>query len=127
VDGDSYLKVKGYRYTAVEGWDVLQVNGNLVIGVRESAGIRVKEHASLTSEGKATIVASEISLGANDSNFIRIGPSGVTIVGTVVNINSGGSRIAGFGGVPPELPDAEKAAPTAPAAADDAKSGQKSS
>ena len=127
VDGESYLKVKGRRYTAVKGWDVLEVFGNLIIGVHESAGIRAKDHASLTSEGKATIVAPEISLGANDSNFIKIGPSGVTIVGTVVNINSGGSRIAGFAGVPPELPDAEKAAPTAPAAADDAKTGQKSS
>jgi len=81
VDGESYSKVKGYRYTAVEGWDVLEVFGNLIIGVRESAGIRAKDHASLTAEGKATIVAPEISLGADDKNFIRIGPSGVTIVG----------------------------------------------
>ncbi len=127
VDGESSLKVKKDRYTAVEGWDVLEVTRNLVIFVRESAGIRAKDHACLSSEKKATVVAPEISLGADDNNFIRIGPSGVTIVGTVVNINSGGARMAGFAGVPQEVPDAEKAAPTTPAAADDAKTGQKSS
>jgi len=51
----------------------------------------------------------------------------VTIVGTVVNINSGGQRLSGIAGDPDPLADAAKAAPAAPAAADDAKTGQKSS
>lgn len=66
-------------------------------------------------------------------NFIDIGPSGVSITGTMVNINSGGSAGSGAGSNPtsPTAPTAPQAPaeanPTAPTEADDAKSGSKSS
>jgi type VI secretion system secreted protein VgrG len=127
VDKDSGLRVLGSRKTEVKRWEDHEVLGDLSFLVHESMSLHGKVRASLTSKGAVTIVAPEISLGWDDSNFIRIGPGGVTIVGTVVNINSGGTRLKGFYTAPAPWPDAEKAAPTAPAAADDAKSGQKSS
>jgi type VI secretion system secreted protein VgrG len=127
VDGESRTKIKKNRFTAVDGQDAHEVNEDFYLYVQKCLGIRALDHACLSGGQQATVVAPEISLGADSSNFIRIGPSGVTIVGTVVNINSGGQRLSGFAGDPDPLPDAEKAAPTAPAAADDAKTGQKSS
>ena len=64
--------------------------------------------------------------------LVDIGASGVSIFGTMVNINSGGS--AGSGSPPsptsPDSPnaptDAQEAKPTAPTVADDSKRGQKS-
>ncbi len=127
VDGESRTKVKKDRWTAVEGWDTHDVHQDFFLLVHKSLGIRALERACLSGGQEVTVVAPEISLGADDRNFIRIGPNGVTIVGTVVNINSGGQRLSGIAGIPDPLADAEKAAPTAPAAADDAKSGQQSS
>src|SRR5262249_47258759 len=65
-------------------------------------------------------------------NFIDMGPAGVSIVGPMVNINSGGA--AGSGALPvtidpqpPDAPqDAQQAKPTKPDIADDSKTGFKS-
>ena len=106
VDGESRTKVKKDRWTAVEGWDTHDVHQDFFLLVHKSLGIRALERACLSGGQEVTVVAPEISLGADDNNFIRIGPSGVTIVGTVVNINSGGQRLSGIAGVPDPLADA---------------------
>jgi len=65
-------------------------------------------------------------------NFIDISSAGISIVGSMVNINSGGSAGSGSGCSPtdpvaPTAPnDPEQAAPVDPVIADDSKSGQKS-
>jgi type VI secretion system secreted protein VgrG len=59
-------------------------------------------------------------------NFIDIGPDGVTIQGTMVLINSGGSPGSGSGSHPADPDPPREAKPSAPALADDSKSGQKS-
>ena len=58
--------------------------------------------------------------------FIDIGPDGISIVGTMVKINSGGSSTGGGGCNPDSPQDAKEAKPTDPVVADDSKSGQKS-
>ena len=58
--------------------------------------------------------------------FVKIDASGVTIVGTTVLINSGGAATEAPALTQPSADDAEKAGPTLPDAADDAKTGQKS-
>ena len=89
--------------------------------------------------------ARDISAGAQLSlkgpgGFVDIGPGGVTIQGTMVNINSGGSAGSGSGSKPkapeaPQIPDdatknppedAVEAKPTTPTKADNAKTGHKS-
>ena len=58
--------------------------------------------------------------------FVDINPAGVTIQGTMVLINSGGSAGTGSGSKPAGPEDAKKAAPTTPVVADTSKTGQKS-
>ena len=58
--------------------------------------------------------------------FVDINPAGVTIQGTMVLINSGGSAGTGSGSTPAGPDDAKKANPTQPVVADDSKTGQKS-
>jgi type VI secretion system secreted protein VgrG len=59
-------------------------------------------------------------------NFIDISPAGVSIVGTLVMINSGGAAGSGSGSSPDSAQDPSEANPTEPTVADDSKSGQKS-
>lgn len=127
VDGTAAVTFRKFRNTHVTEWDMLEVDGSLGILGHQLVAVRGDTEATLSSPVKVVIAAPEISIGHDNQNFIRIGPSGVTIVGTVVNINSGGQRLGGqaLDGETPNV--AEKAAPTAPAAADDAKTGQKSS
>jgi type VI secretion system secreted protein VgrG len=74
VGADSDLHVKGDRVVRVGGDDALVVGGQ--VHVKAGAAI-VVEGPDLTLKGPG--------------GFIRIDATGVTIVGTVVNINSGGS------------------------------------
>jgi type VI secretion system secreted protein VgrG len=73
----------------------------------------------------------QLSLKA-PGGFIDIGPSGVSIQGIMVLINSGGAAGTGSGSQPkepaaPKTPeDAKPAQPTKPTEADNAKTGQKS-
>jgi type VI secretion system secreted protein VgrG len=46
--------------------------------------------------------------------FIDIGPAGISIVGTMVNINSGGSAGSGSGSSPDSPSDAAEANPMEP-------------
>jgi type VI secretion system secreted protein VgrG len=59
-------------------------------------------------------------------NFVDIGPTGVSIQGTMVMINSGGAAGSGSGSSPDSAQDPTEANPTEPDVADDSKSGQKS-
>ena len=59
-------------------------------------------------------------------NFIDISPTGVTIQGTMVMINSGGSTGSRSGSNPASPDTPTEAKPTSPGYAGDSKSGQKS-
>jgi type VI secretion system secreted protein VgrG len=59
-------------------------------------------------------------------NFIDISPAGIAIQGAMVLINSGGAPGTGSGAKPAEPDDIQMAFIQAPAAADDSKTGQKS-
>jgi uncharacterized protein (DUF2345 family) len=67
-----------------------------------------------------------ISLGVAGGNYITIDGSGIYIQGNVVLINSGGPWKMATGGSFGHPPDAAKADPKVPAAADKSKTGQKS-
>jgi len=60
------------------------------------------------------------------SNFVSIGPMGVDISGSLVNINSGGAPGSGSGCQPTEPQSPEEAAPSEPDMADDSETGKKS-
>lgn len=75
--GDRYRLVKGKVREEVLGDQITTVNGEFNIS-NDKGGIFIDSNTSITLSVKG--------------NFIKIDPSGVTIVGQMVNINSGGSK-----------------------------------
>jgi type VI secretion system secreted protein VgrG len=126
IDGDRHLHVKKNRNVKVDSAESLTVGGNQQHKVTKNhaldAGqaIHIKAGTTLILEA-----GTQISLKVG-GNFIDIGPAGVSIVGTMVMINSGGSAGSGAGSSPTAPTDAADAAPTAPDQADDSASGLKS-
>jgi len=108
VDGDKHLTVQGDRNEKVAGTVSLTVGEDLQQKVGTDAAlqagteIHVKAGTNLVLEAGVTV-----TIKASGS-FITVGPSGVTISGPTVLINSGGSAGSGSGASPetPRLPKA---------------------
>lgn len=149
VDDQMQLTVKKARITSVEENDILTIKADRAVKINTSDNLivgadrRVKIGANSVTDvgqiihikaGQMIVIEAGAQLSLKvGSNFIDIGPSGVSIVGTMVNINSGGSPGAVEGGgptgtvVPVNPEDALEAKPVKPDVADNALSGQKSS
>lgn len=126
VDGSANEHVKGDRVVKVDGNAGARVTLNAGLLVDGRLSLRAADETHLSSAGRVVITAPEITVGRSDGCFVKLDAGGVTIVGQVVKINSGGAKDAGWQLEPPEPAEAEKASPSEPLAADDAKSGQKS-
>ena len=109
VDGDTHVSVKGDHHEKVDGGISLKVGQE----VHEDIGMNFVQKAGQNIVFEAGMMIS-FKVGGN---FLTIGPAGVMINGTMVLINSGGS--ASPLSAHPQPPDP-------PAAADDAKPGEKS-
>jgi type VI secretion system secreted protein VgrG len=117
VKRDRKVKVDGGHSLTVGGDDQITADGKHAVEARE---IHIKAGMTVVIEAGAQLT---LKVGGN---FVDIGPAGVSIQGTLVNINSGGAPGSGSGSSPaspndPDVPDA-----TEPDPADDARSGQKS-
>lgn len=106
INGDKHLTVCGDHNEKVDGTISLETDMDL----QEKVGIKHAVDAGLEIHLKAGMkviveAGTQISLKVG-SNFVDIGPAGVTIQGTMVKINSGGSAGAGSGSTPeaPTLP-----------------------
>lgn len=101
------------------------MNQNEKVGMNHAleAGMAIHLKAGMTVVIEAGL---QLTLKAGGS-FIDISPAGIAIVGTpFLLLNSGGAPGVGAGSHPQAPKDAKEAKPTAPATADDAKTGQKS-
>jgi type VI secretion system secreted protein VgrG len=138
IGGKLFLDVKGERRERVGADQSLIVAGKQNEKVGTNHALEAGQEIHLKAGMKVIIEAGvQLSL-KGPGGFIDIGPSGVTIQGTMVLINSGGSAGSGSGSSPqaPQAPaapldaqppeDAKEAQPTDPDVADDSKSGQKS-
>ncbi|WP_445009867.1 type VI secretion system tip protein TssI/VgrG [Vreelandella stevensii] len=110
IHRDDHLTVHGQRHTRVNGDDHLQVEHTRheVYGDAQLVETGREWHHSAGSQ-IVLEAGSEITLKAGGS-FIKLDPGGVTIVGAMVKVNSGGSpgRGQGHAIVLPRLPgDAE--------------------
>ena len=137
ITGDHLAAVKGADNLAVTGDQKVKVDGDVnlkggqnlnteagqKVSVKAGADIHLKAGATYAMEAATTVhikggtvlvieAGTQLSLKAGAS-FIDLGPSGVSISGTMVNINSGGSAASGSGSSP--------TAPTAPDSPDDPK------
>ncbi|TWT82332.1 Phage-related baseplate assembly protein [Planctomycetes bacterium CA13] len=127
IEGDAHLHVKGKSLEAIDGNRNTAVGGDQVLEVSgSSAHIAGADHLlkgmNISVEGQAICIKS-------GGNSITIDPSGVTIVGTLVRINSGPappviSQASMLQSMAPE--DAEEAEPAEPSQADDSNTGAKS-
>ncbi|OOG55629.1 type VI secretion system tip protein TssI/VgrG [Rhodanobacter sp. C03] len=116
VTGDKHLTITGDQNEKVDGTVSLNAGTNLQQKVGSNAAldagteIHLKAGVNLVIEAGATLT---LKVG---SNFININPSGISMQGTMVMINSGGSAGTGSGSSP--------TAPKDPLEADQAKPGE---
>ena len=133
ISGDSHSQVVGNRIAQIGGDRNLAVAGKEAIEITGQHSLTIKgdvvevfkgNHSSQVTQNiyiKGLQVVIEAVAGLTLSvggNFITIDASGVTIQGTMVNINSGGAALSGSAGSADS-----PAAPAAPAEADDADPG----
>ena len=120
VDGDCNEKIGGGLSQTIGGDHHVKVGGGY--GMEAAGGdVYIKSGMNLVIEAGTMIT---LKVGGN---FISIGPAGVTILGTLVNINSGGAPGAASPPQPKEPAKAQKAKPAEPSHAHKSKTGRKSS
>jgi type VI secretion system secreted protein VgrG len=154
VEGDAQIMIGGgkggnldlvadkNRTELIKGNDGLHVQGNmgqkvdqsLSLNVGMSQNVKVGQTSALEAgqtihikAGMTLILEAGMQLTLKvGGNFVDIGPAGVSITGTMVNINSGGAAGSGPGASPQDPQDAKQAAPTKPKLALDGFTGSKS-
>jgi type VI secretion system secreted protein VgrG len=132
IGGDDHHHVKGNQNEKVDGTLSVTVGSNQQEKVGQNHALDAGMEIHLKAGMKVIIEAGmQLSL-KGPGGFIDIGPSGVSIQGTMVLINSGGSAGSGSGSSPTPPTDAtapqdaREATPTVPTRADDSRSGIKS-
>jgi len=126
ISGDLNSNISGNLNQKVGSSLSLQVGANLY----EKSGANYAHQAGEQIHLKAGMVVvieagTELCLKVG-GNFIDINPSGISIVGTMVMINSGGSAGSGCGSSPTDPTSPESPTdPTAPDKADDGSKGTK--
>ena len=128
IEQNSHIHIKGNRFENVEGTQSLTVGGDQQEKVGGNHALDAAQEIYLKAGTTLILEAgTQLSLKVG-GNFIDIkAPAGLSIVGTMVMINSGGAAGSGSASSPGSAVDAQVAKPTKPALADDAKSGTKSS
>jgi type VI secretion system secreted protein VgrG len=138
VKGDHHHHVSGDRNEKVDGKQSLTVGGDQQEKVGGKHALEATQEIHLKAGMKVILEAGAQLTIKGPGGFVDIGPTGVTIQGTMVLINSGGAAGSGSGSSPTapqdpdapakpkEPPDANKAQPIVPTQADDSKSGHKS-
>jgi type VI secretion system secreted protein VgrG len=116
IKGDKHLRVKGDRREEVEGDDFLKVDGRKHVAVDGHYAMKTKDELYLDGDTNVVIESKTTLTLMVGGNFIKIDATGVTIVGTMVLINSGGS--------PGSASPCTTLSPHDPAEADDAKPGE---
>jgi type VI secretion system secreted protein VgrG len=100
VTGDKHLTVQGERREAVQGNVSLDFSGNHDAKVGNVFSLESGQEVHIKGGMKVIIEAGmQLSL-IGPGGFVDIGPAGVTIQGTLVKINSGGSQGSGTAAAP---------------------------
>ena len=115
IEGDQHLHVKVHQNEKVDGNKSLTVGNNLQVKAGLKHALEAGQEIHLKAGMKAVIEAGMQLTIKGPGGFVDIGPAGVTIQGTLVNINSGGAAGAGSGSSPtsPEDPTKPEEAATA--------------
>ncbi|MBX3443881.1 MAG: type VI secretion system tip protein VgrG [Planctomyces sp.] len=96
VDGGSHLSISGDSLTKVDGSVGLQIGGDFACKAGKNWAVEAGLNGHLKTGMNLVLEAATITLkGAG--GFITIDPSGVSIQGALVKINSGGAATPGHG------------------------------
>jgi len=109
VEKDASLYVVGNRNERVDGTFSVTVDKNHYEKIAKNSALEVSKEIHLKSGTSIVIEAAKDLTIKGPGGFVRIDSSGVTIRGTLVRINSGGSAGSGAG-AKPILPDEAKLA-----------------
>jgi len=115
VTRDYSLKVGGKQAIEIDGSRSITVKGDVLEGYKANHSQEVGGDLYLKAMGVVIEGMTELTVKVG-GNFIKIDPSGVTIVGTMVKVNSGGSAGSGSMGslLPAAVPLAARDADTVP-------------
>ena len=127
VKKDEHLHVQGVRKQKLDKSTSLDVGGDQQEKVGQNHALDAGQEIHLKAGTKVIIEAGVQLTIKVGGNFVDISSAGVTIVGTMVKINSGGAAGSGKGSSPEAPADPAAAAPTLPTVADDSKPGSLSS
>lgn len=106
IKADDHLTVDGNSMSHIKGDKTLVTDGSFHTKIAEALLNEAGSEIHLKSGHKSILEAyTEVTLKVG-GNFVKIDPAGVHIVGSTININSGGSAGSGsgFGGEMPTLP-----------------------
>ncbi len=109
VEGDQHLHVKGDQNEKVDGTASLTVGTDVQQKVGLKHALEAGQEIHLKAGMKVVIEAGMQLTLKGSGGFVDIGPAGVTIQGTLVNINSGGAAGAGSGSSPDAPKDPKEA------------------
>lgn len=126
IGQDSNITISGNRNEKISSNQSLDVGSNQYEKVGQAHALDAGQTIYLKAGTSVVIEAgTQLTLKVG-GNFVVIGPDGVSIVGTMVKINSGGAAGSGAAASPTAPAAATQAQPTQPTLADDSKSGNKS-
>ena len=132
LKANSHLHVMANRNEKIDGNQSLTVSGNQQEKVSGNHALDASMQIHLKA-GMTVIIEAGMQLSLKvGGSFVDIGPTGVTIQGPMVLINSGGAAGSGSGSSPTAPDDAkspeaaDQAQPADPAVADDSVTGSKS-
>jgi len=130
IDGEYHLHVKGKHGKKIDGSMSLTVGGDRQEKVGQKQALEAGQEIHLKAGMNVIIEAGMKLTLKGPGGFVSIDPSGVTIQGNLVRINSGGSAGSGSGAEPFETYDAKEVGPEIElndgTEADDSKTGNKS-
>ena len=112
VDGDKHLTVKGDQNEKIDGTISIEAGSDIQEKAGSNYGFEAGSDIHIKGGMNVVIEAGlQLSIKAG-SSFVDLGPAGVSISGTLVNINSGGAAGSGAG-CKPDAPKEPKEAATA--------------
>jgi type VI secretion system secreted protein VgrG len=94
VFNDVDRRIMGSHRERVDGPSAIMLGGEVDVSSGSSYNLSSKDELNLSAASTVRIASnSTIELNSN-GNIIQLGPQGITIVGTMVKINSGGSPLS---------------------------------
>ena len=94
---DHHLTIGGKEAIKITGSHSLQVTGDVIEVFSGNQSTQISQNLSISAQQVVISAMTGMTLSVG-GNFITIDSSGVTIFGTMVNINSGGSPLSGSPG-----------------------------